>query len=253
MTQPPLPLALVTGGAGDIGYAIAQALAREGFRIVLADLAPESDGQMRARSVVDVNGNPAEYVRCDQSQPDEVDSLLAGREEIALLVASAGTVAAQPFLEIDIGAWKKQIDVNLTGSFIVSQKVAQHMVARATLGHIIFISSWVASNPWPEIAAYSTSKAGLNQLMRQIALELAPQAIRANAVAPGIVLAGLAKKQLETEPEYARRVTTAIPLGSLQTAEDIASAVAFLASAGASTMTGSIITVDAGCSLGPVR
>jgi NAD(P)-dependent dehydrogenase (short-subunit alcohol dehydrogenase family) len=253
MTDTVLPLAVVTGGAGDIGQAISRALALSGFRIVLADLVDMDHGTALAKTIIDTAGNGASYVRCDHTKPGDVETLFAGNEDIALLVAAAGTVVAQPFLSIDLDSWKKQIDVNLTGSFIVAQKAAQHMAERETRGHVIFISSWVASNPWPEITAYTASKAGLDQLMRQMALELAPRGIRANAVAPGIVLAGLAKHQLETEPEYARRVESAIPLGSLQTAEDIASAVAFLASVGASTMTGSVITVDAGCSLGQVR
>lgn len=111
----------------------------------------------------------------------------------------------------------------------------------------------VASRPWPEITAYTASKAGVEQLMRQVALELAPDGIRANAIAPGIVKAGLAKHQLETEPAYAKRVASAIPLGELQEASDIGAAVRFMASSGASTMTGSVLTVDSGCTLGQVR
>lgn len=253
MTKNALPLAVVTGGAGDIGRAISLELSASGFEVVIADFIETSMGNEIARSVSRESGRPVTYTRCDQTKPEDVTGLFEGRENLSLLVASAGTVIAQPFLTIDLDAWRKQIDVNLTGSFIVAQKASQLMAASNTRGHVIFISSWVAKNPWPEIAAYTASKAGLDQLMRQMALELAPLGIRANAVAPGIVLAGLAKGQLETEPEYARRVENAIPLGSLQTAEDIASAVAFLASPGASTMTGSVITVDAGCSLGQVR
>jgi NAD(P)-dependent dehydrogenase (short-subunit alcohol dehydrogenase family) len=89
--------------------------------------------------------------------------------------------------------------------------------------------------------------------MRQLALELAPLGIRANAIAPGIVKAGLAKNQLETEPAYAARVATAIPLGELQEATDIAQAVTFMASPAASTMTGSVMTIDGGCTLGQIR
>ncbi len=253
MTNSALPLAVVTGGAGDIGQAIARVLALSGFRVVLADLLDSERGAAVAATITDMTGKGSSYVQCDHTTPGDVERLFSGNEDVVLLVASAGTVVAQPFLTIDLDSWKKQIDVNLTGSFIVAQRAAQHMAARNTRGHVIFISSWVASNPWPEITAYTASKAGLDQLMRRMALELAPRGIRANAVAPGIVLAGLAKRQLETEPEYARRVESAIPLGSLQTAEDIASTVGFLASPGASTITGSVITVDAGCSLGQVR
>ena len=253
MRRETLPVAIVTGGAGDIGKAVAHSLSLGGFEVVIADLADAARGEEVADSISQASGRPVNYVSCDHTEPEQVESLFRNGENVSVVVAAAGTVIAQPFLEIDLEAWKKQIDVNLTGSFLVAQAAGRVMAARKSRGHVIFISSWVANNPWPEISAYTASKAGLDQLMRQMALELAPLGIRANAVAPGIVLAGLAKGQLETEPEYARRVESAIPLGSLQTAEDIAATVAFLASPGASTMTGSVITVDAGCSLGQVR
>ena len=180
-------------------------------------------------------------------------SALARLPGLDLMVITAATVKAQPFLDIDYEDWVRQIDINLTGSFVASQCAAKRMVADKVKGHIIFVSSWVASRPWPEITAYTASKAGVDQLMRQLALELAPLGIRANAIAPGIVKAGLAKGQLENEPAYAARVATAIPLGELQEASDVAHAVVFMASPGAATMTGSVLTIDGGCSLGQVR
>jgi len=192
-------------------------------------------------------------LRADQRDPVAMDAAMATPPRIDLLVVTAATVAAQPFLEIDFENWSTQIDINLTGSFVASQSAAKRMAKDKVKGHIIFVSSWVANRPWPEISAYSTSKAGVDQLMRQIALELAPLGIRANAIAPGIVKAGLAKGQLENEPAYAARVATAIPLGELQEAEDVAQAVAFMASSKSSTMTGSVLTIDGGCSLGQIR
>ena len=107
----------------------------------------------------------------------------------------------------------------------------------------------MAEIPWPEIAAYAVSKAGVNMLMRQMARELAPHGIRVNAVAPGIVNAGLAGRQLEQEPRYAERVAKVIPLGAPGTPEDVASAVLYLASAESQYMTGAVLTIDGGCSL----
>jgi NAD(P)-dependent dehydrogenase (short-subunit alcohol dehydrogenase family) len=247
------PTALVTGGAGDIGGAIAWALARDGFDLVIADIKPGAEGETLAGKIAQDTGRSVRYEQADQGDPEGMAALIDSMASVDLAVITAAIVQAQPVLDIDLEAWRRQIDINLTGSFVSAQLAAKKMAAAGTKGQIIFVSSWVANRPWPEISAYSVSKAGVDQLMRQFALELAPLGIRANAVAPGIVKAGLAKHQLETEPAYAKRVATAIPLGELQVADDIASAVAFMASTGASTMTGTVLTIDGGCSLGQVR
>jgi len=244
--------AVVTGGAGDIGSEIARLLAAEQWEVWILDIVDDEQGEAKARNLSN-SGSTVHYLRADQRDPVAMDAAMATPPRSDLLVVTAATVAAQPFLEIDFENWSTQIDINLTGSFVASQSAAKRMAKDKVKGHIIFVSSWVANRPWPEISAYSTSKAGVDQLMRQIALELAPLGIRANAIAPGIVKAGLAKGQLENEPAYAARVATAIPLGELQEAEDVAQAVAFMASSKSSTMTGSVLTIDGGCSLGQIR
>ncbi len=245
-------VAVVTGGAGDIGSEIASQLAAEGWQVWIFDIRDGAAGEAKAREISPA-GSEIHYAHVDQRDPVAMTSALARLPGLDLMVITAATVKAQPFLDIDYEDWVRQIDINLTGSFVASQCAARRMVADTVKGHIIFVSSWVASRPWPEITAYTASKAGVDQLMRQLALELAPQGIRANAIAPGIVKAGLAKGQLENEPAYAARVATAIPLGELQEASDVAHAVVFMASPGAATMTGSVLTIDGGCSLGQVR
>ena len=245
-------VAVVTGGAGDIGSEIASQLAADGWRVWLFDIRDNAAGEAKAQDLAR-GGGEVHYAQVDQRDPVAMNSAIAGLPGLDLMVVTAATVTAQPFLEIDHDAWVRQIDINLNGSFVASQSAAKRMAAEKVKGHIIFISSWVASRPWPEITAYTASKAGVDQLMRQVALERAPLGIRANAIAPGIVKAGLAKGQLENEPAYAARVATAIPLGELQEASDIAQAVVFMASPGAATMTGSVLTIDGGCTLGQVR
>jgi NAD(P)-dependent dehydrogenase (short-subunit alcohol dehydrogenase family) len=245
-------VAVVTGGAGDIGSEIAGQLAAEGWQVWIFDIRDQVAGQTKARDITPA-GHDIHYAQVDQRDPAAMTAALATLPGLDLMVITAATVTAQPFLDIDYEDWARHIDINLNGSFVASQCAAKHMAQGNVKGHIIFVSSWVASRPWPEITAYSTSKAGVDQLMRQVALELAPLGIRANAIAPGIVKAGLAKGQLENEPAYAARVAKAIPLGELQEASDIAQAVVFMASPGAATMTGSILTIDGGCSLGQVR
>ena len=98
------------------------------------------------------------------------------------------------------------------------------MVDRDHPGRIIFTGTWVQEVPWPEIAAYSATKAGVRMLARSMARELAAHKILVNVIAPGIVNAGLARHQMETEPQYARRVRHVIPLGAPQTVEQVARA-----------------------------
>lgn len=246
-------LAIITGGVGDIGSAIAFELAMDGWDLLLLDVRDVAEGTSRAAEVSAATGAKVAYQLVDQCDPGQMNEVVSAHKQLSLMVITAATVKAQPFLEIELEHWKSQIDLNLTGSFVAAQAAARSMKSNGVKGHIIFISSWVASRPWPEITAYTASKAGVEQLMRQLALELAPDGIRANAIAPGIVKAGLAKHQLETEPAYAKRVASAIPLGELQEASDIGSAVRFMASDGAKTMTGSVLTVDSGCTLGQVR
>lgn len=252
MTTSSPQTAVITGGLGDIGSAICRDLAKDGYDLVVIDVIDEKSGAEKAATFVSETGQRVDYYRADQTDQRAVKDVLSRHPQIDVVVITAAIVNAQPFLDIDLGAWEKQIQVNLTGSFIVAQSAAQQMVASQCAGHVIFVSSWVSERPWPEISAYSVSKAGVNHLMRQMALELAALGVRANAVAPGIVLAGLAKHQLETEPAYAARVATAIPLGTLQTAEDISQTVRYLASPAASSMTGTVLTIDGGCSLGQI-
>jgi NAD(P)-dependent dehydrogenase (short-subunit alcohol dehydrogenase family) len=119
-------------------------------------------------------------------------------------------------------------------------------------GHLIFTSSWVQDVPWPEIMPYSVSKSGMRTMMRGFARELAPYNIRANAIAPGIVGVGMAKRQWDTEPAYRARAEKAIPLGYMQPPETVANGFLFLCSTMASYMTGSVLLMDGGCSLYPM-
>ena len=106
--------------------------------------------------------------------------------------------------------------------------------------------------PWPEITPYTASKAAMKALMRGFARELASYRIRANAVAPGIVAVGMARRQWDTEPSYRARAEKAIPLGYMQPPESVAHAFVFLCSPMADYMTGSVLLVDGGCSLYPM-
>lgn len=240
--------AIVTGAAGDLGNAMARQLAESGAHVVMWDIVPRAEA---AESIerVQAHDATAEYAEVDVRDRSAVDAAIADMPQVDIVCSNAGIVDAQPFLELSQDNWQNHLDINLTGCFNVCQSAARRMVADGTKGRIILTSSWVGSIPWPEITAYTVSKAGVNMLVKQMGRELAVHGILVNAVAPGIVDAGLAGRQLREEPQYAARVAKVIPLGAPGRPEEIASAVVYLAGPQTNYMTGSILTLDGGCSL----
>ncbi len=237
----------VTGGAGDIGAAMGAEFRRLGANVTLIDRKPPEEAAPWLERAA-LHGAVA-YAQADVRDRPALEAALAAIDPLDVAIGNAAIGHGIPFLEISPEQWREHLDVNLTGCFHLGQAAARQMVARGKGGRIIFTGSWVQEVPWPEIAAYSVSKAGVRMLARSMARELAAHRILVNVVAPGIVRAGLAKHQMETEPQYARRIRHVIPLGEPQTAEQIARAAAFLCSDGADSMTGSVLLVDGGCSL----
>ena len=240
--------AIVTGAAGDLGNAMARQLAERGTHVVMWDIVPRAEAA-EAIERVQAHDAAVAFAQVDVRERSAVDAAIADLPQIDIVCSNAGIVEAQPFLELSQANWQNHLDINLTGCFNICQAAARKMVAAGTQGRLILTSSWVGSIPWPEITAYTVSKAGVNMLVKQMARELAAHGILVNAVAPGIVDAGLAGRQLREEPQYAARVAKVIPLGAPGTPEEIASAVVYLASPQTNYMTGSILTLDGGCSL----
>ena len=240
--------ALVTGAAGDLGKAMATALAREGAHVIVWDIKSENDASA-AMTQIRAHDPKAAYQIVDVRHRASVDAAIAAMPALDIVCSNAGIVDSAPFLEVSQANWNDHIDINLTGCFNVCQAAARRMVADANPGRIILTSSWVARIPWPEISAYTVSKAGVNMLVKAMARELSPHGILVNAVAPGIVDAGLAGRQFREEPQYAERASKVIPLGEPGSPDDIAEAVVYLASPATAYMTGSVLTLDGGCSL----
>jgi NAD(P)-dependent dehydrogenase (short-subunit alcohol dehydrogenase family) len=237
----------VTGAAGDIGGAMAIELAARGAAVTLIDRVSPDEAAARVEAVA--LAGTATYRQADVTDRAAVDAALAAVDPLDVAIGNAGIVDSAPFLDVTEAQWQEHLDINLTGCFNVGQAAARLMVARGRPGRIIFTGSWVGEVPWPEISAYSVTKAGVRMLARSMARELAPAGIRVNVVAPGIVHAGMARRQYETDPAYARRAGVVIPLGEMGTAEQVAQATAFLCSPDSAYMTGSVLLVDGGCSL----
>lgn len=246
---------LITGGCGAIGRVVVRTLAEHGARIAVNDIVPEQEADDRLALPPEVKDNFT-YFRADATQQDSVDTMLRRVVEIYgvpdVVCCHAGMVESHPVERYPLEGFDSLLDLNVRSAFIVAQTASRYWIEAGTRGHLIFTTSWVQDVPWPEITPYGISKAGLKAMTRGFARELAPKGIRANAIAPGIVAAGLAKRQWDTEPEYRARAEKAIPLGYMQPPETVAYAFLFLCSDMASYMTGSVLLIDGGCSLYPM-
>jgi NAD(P)-dependent dehydrogenase (short-subunit alcohol dehydrogenase family) len=233
----------ITGGAGEIGLVIAREFASQGATVTLLDkVLPDA-----VRPAIAEMG--ARFREVDVSDRASVDSVIGSLPEIDIAIANAGIHRGARFLDLSPENWQLMMDVNVTGVFLFSQAVARRMVARGAVGTILVTGSWVQDVPNVDNTGYCTSKAGAAMLARCMALELGEHGIRVNVVAPGIVNAGMAKRQLQVDAAFAQKATQGIPLGRLQTAEQIAHAAVFLCSDGAESITGATLLVDGGLSL----
>ena len=234
----------ITGGTGEIGLTMATAFARQGAQVTLLDKTPPSGA---VAATVEAIG--ARFHSMDVTEEQSVNAAVGSLSGIDVAIANAGVHRGARFLELSEENWRLMLDVNLTGVFFFCQAAARKMAARNAGGSIVITGSWVQDVPNMDNTGYCTSKAGAGMLARCMALELAELGIRVNVVAPGIVDAGMAKRQIQVDPTFARKAVKGIPLGRLQTAEQVAQAAVFLSSEQATSVTGVTLLVDGGMSL----
>lgn len=245
-------LILVTGGAGALGQAIVGRLRAYGAAVAVND---RIDADLAARRIT--FDDRVAYVPGDAGEPgvaaallDQVRDRFGGLPDT--VCCHAGVVESAPILDFKLESARRVLHDNLLPAFALAQESARRWVAAGRPGLLLFTSSWVQDVPWPGIAPYSAAKAALRSLARSFARELAPHGIRANVIAPGIVAAGMAKQQWDSEPDFRQRARRAIPLGSLQSPDSVADTVLYAVSDLASYMTGATILVDGGASLYPM-
>jgi meso-butanediol dehydrogenase/(S,S)-butanediol dehydrogenase/diacetyl reductase len=232
---------VVTGGASGIGFATARRFIDDGARVVVLDR--DAAALERARAALP---GLVGAVRADVSQPDEVEAAfgeidgLLGRVDV--LIANAGISVRHRFLDIEPEQWSRVIGVNLTGAFLCARAAVRRMAEQRS-GVVLFTSSTNGLAGHPLYADYNASKAGVNLLMKTIALECAPW-LRANAVCPGYVLTPM--QQAEYTPDMLAAVNRRIPLQRHAQPEEVAALFAFLASDEAAYITGQCINIDGG-------
>ncbi len=241
---------VVTGASQGIGEACVRRLVHDGAAVALWDVA-DGPGQALAAELA-ATGAAVAYQRCNVAHKAEVDAALAATVarfgHVDGLVNNAGIFRAANFLDVTEADWDAVIAVNLKGSFLVGQAVARHMVARGgeRRGAIVNMSSVNGTLAIPSIASYNASKGAINQLTRVMALALADQGVRVNAVAPGTIATELAKNAVLTSDEAKTRILSRTPMKRLGEPSEIADVCAFLLSDAASYMTGEIVVVDGG-------
>jgi NAD(P)-dependent dehydrogenase (short-subunit alcohol dehydrogenase family) len=241
--------AVVTGGAQGIGRAVAERFLADGAGVVIFDL----DGELAAATAAELAAaGPVRAVAGDVTSRDDVRAAVSACVEqfgrLDVMVAHAGIADVKPLLEIDDRSWQRVLDVNLTGVFLCMQEAGRVMAA-AGGGAIVVTAStnsfWVEQN----MAPYNASKGGVVALVRTAALDLAAHGIRVNAVAPGVVRTRISEWVIDHPvlgPEYLKK----LPLGRFGEPVDVANAVAFLASAESSYITGQTLILDGGLTLG---
>jgi NAD(P)-dependent dehydrogenase (short-subunit alcohol dehydrogenase family) len=238
---------VITGAAQGIGAACARRLVGDGAAVALWDMADETGQALAA----ELNGSGAQalYQHCNVAVKAEVDAALAATlahfGHVDGLVNNAGIFKAAPFLDITEADWDAVLDVNLKGSFLVGQAVAREL-AKQGHGAIVNMSSVNGTLTIPSIASYNASKGAINQLTRVMALSLADQGVRVNAVAPGTIATELAKAAVLTSDEAKARIMSRTPMKRLGEPGEIADVVAFLLSDASSYVTGEIVVVDGG-------
>ncbi|MGH7709118.1 MAG: SDR family NAD(P)-dependent oxidoreductase [Vulcanimicrobiaceae bacterium] len=239
-------VAIVTGAATGNGQAIAQAFAREGASVLVADIAP--DGAPETLNIIESAGGIAKALQADVRKADDaarmVEAALSWFGRLDIMVNNAGVIGRGDFLEVAEHEWDRIMDINFKGTFLCSQAAARHMVKQGS-GNIINIASIAAESMDPVIVPYCASKGGVRALTKAMALALAKRGVRVNAIGPGPVYTNLNRDKLDN-PETMAAVVAHIPMGRVGQPLDLTGAAVFLACDESAYVTGITLYVDGG-------
>lgn len=241
-------VAIVTGGGSGLGFAIAKAFIEQGITTVIAGRDKEKLHQAKLEL-----GDNCYAISCDVSDlasiPAFVETVLQQFGQIDILVNNAGINLKKEFTEVTDEDFQKILLTNVTAVFSMSREVVKHMLPKAA-GNIINISSMAAQYGLPKVIAYSASKTAIDGMTRAMAVELSPKGIRVNAIAPGFIYSAMTEKALNSDPERKAKVFGRTPMGIMGQPEDIGQTAAFLVSDAAKYITGIVLPVDGGNSIG---
>jgi 3-oxoacyl-[acyl-carrier protein] reductase len=242
-------VALVTGGSRGIGRGIVKALAAEGARVAFVYRGSQAAADSLVQEVQGAGGT-VKACQCDVTKAEEVQTTVEGIEKdwgpINILVNNAGVIHDDLFVRLEPENWNKVLQTNLGGTYNFCRALAYSMMKQRK-GRIINVSSVAAEHVNPGQTNYAASKGAINSFTKALAVELASRGVTVNAIAPGFIETDMSEAVRNKAGDLIKKM---IPMRRLGQPDDVAKVAVFLASAEAGYMTGQVLTVDGGLSLG---
>lgn len=239
---------LITGGGSGLGLAIARAVTAAGAKVIITgrreDVLRDTCSQLGGKAVYRV----FDLARLDQL-PAMVAEIESAEGPLDVLINNAGINLKKDILEVTNEEFQTIVQVNQTAVFALTREVARKMTERKK-GSIIMVSSMAAKYGIPKVVAYTAAKSAVEGMTRSMAVDLSPRGIRVNCIAPGFIETAMSAKALNNDPERKNRVLSRTPMGYLGQPEDVGLAAVYLASDAARYVTGAILPVDGGNSIG---
>jgi NAD(P)-dependent dehydrogenase (short-subunit alcohol dehydrogenase family) len=241
-------VAIITGGGSGIGFAIAEKFVQNNIRIVIV-----GRDQHRLDTAKNKLGGLCDSFPFDLSDLDQIPGLVSRIMErhghIDILVNNAGINLKKEFTEVTDEEFQKILLTNVTAVFSLSREVVQKMIQQGN-GSIINISSMASQYGLPKVIAYTASKSAIEGMTRAMAVELSPKGIRVNCIAPGFITTDMSAKALNDDSERKQKVISRTPMGYIGDPADIANAAFYLANDESKYVTGIVLPVDGGNSIG---
>ena len=241
-------IAIVTGGGSGIGFAVARKFTENGVLTYITGRDRE-----KLENAAKELGELCRPARLDMNELDKIPGFIqevaARHGHVDILVNNAGKKKKKHLTEVTDEEFQRIITTNLTAAFVISREAVRSMLPRKK-GCIIHISSMAAHYGIPNVVAYSASKTGLEGMTRSMAVDLSPEGIRVNCIAPGYIVTAMTSKAFNGDPQRQSKVLSRTPMGKMGNPEDIANAAWFLASDQAAFITGEVLKVDGGNSIG---
>jgi NAD(P)-dependent dehydrogenase (short-subunit alcohol dehydrogenase family) len=241
-------IAIVTGGASGLGLAIAKKFVTQNIRTIIVGRNEQKLQEAKA-SLGDLCSTVAFDLNQLDQIPGQVKNIAERFGKIDILVNNAGINLKKEMTEVTDAEFQQILQTNLTGVFTLSREVSKIMIPQRN-GAIVNISSMAAHYGIPKVIAYTASKAAIEGMTRSMTVDLSPSGIRVNCVAPGFIVTNMSTIALNNDPERKQRVLARTPMGKLGLPEDVANAVYFLVSDEAAYITGAVLPVDGGNSIG---